>query len=373
MERPSGDKYTISAGKSYVLSNTSGVNDPVDFTIKGSGQTVYLTEVGFGNVNLHNTILVTNIGGVLSGAFGLLTGMNKDDINKNNHIILDGVYPFLSCSSITKSGTSYTLHDFGGFLLDRFGGYWTVTNADYTLNSDDFLILSATSGSFTDINLKRRGNGQQVYLYKGTGRHTREDYKILVFNHAGQIISAYNIIENQIFESMVIGDVPENNFTRERLGVLPVENFETSPLADSYEIFAKLRDKRTAHDVTIVQLGDSISTNDYATGYSDAAYRPCRMDERYLPALLEEMIRWKGQEYRRSDAKVNKSSSTNMFTEVCTSAENKYYDAAWDWQFDTISQNWYKVWTRLLEGSNCSVSFTIPKGTKNAAFIYRTD
>ena len=126
-------------------------------------------------------------------------------------------------------------------------------------------------------------------------------------------------------------------------------------------------------DVTIIQLGDSISTNNnYASAVNDAAYRPPRMEEHYIPYYIEELLRWRGQHYRRSDAMTEQGGSSPMFTET-GSGENKYYDSAWDWQVSSLETNYYRLWTRVLTGTNCSVSFNIPKNTKQAAFIYRTD
>lgn len=167
------------------------------------------------------------------------------------------------------------------------------------------------------------------------------------------------------------GGTAEKNVEREDKGILPRLSFAPSPLLGTLSMFDKIKAKDK--DVTILQIGDSISTNNlYASPVADAAYRPPRMDEMYLPYYVEQQLRWKGQQYRRSDAMTNQDATTPMFTEVGT-GETKYYDAAWDWQITPIDSNYYRLWTRILTGSNCSVTFTVPAGTKRVGFIYRTD
>lgn len=161
---------------------------------------------------------------------------------------------------------------------------------------------------------------------------------------------------------------------------LPPETYSKNPLLEGSRLFERMRDH--SRDLTIVHLGDSIGTNGgYSEVLSDkeAAYLPPRMDEKYLSYYIEKLLKWAGQEYRRSDAKVSKDSNSPMFTEVGTGV-NKYYDAAWDWQYGASDSdqgtNWYKLWTRVLTGTAsrpASVTFTIPKGVKTLAFIYRTD
>lgn len=163
----------------------------------------------------------------------------------------------------------------------------------------------------------------------------------------------------------------EKNIEREEKGILPRLSFAENPLIGKLSIYDKLKAK--IKDITIIQLGDSISTNNlYASPVADAAYRPPRMEELYLPYYIEQQLRWKGQQYRRSDAMTEPDGTTAMFTEVGT-GENKYYDAAWDWQPPNDVNNFYRLWTRVLTGSNCSVTFKVPAGTKRVGFIYRTD
>jgi hypothetical protein len=153
-------------------------------------------------------------------------------------------------------------------------------------------------------------------------------------------------------------------------GLLPAFNFDKSPL--NLELLNKLKEKKD--DVTIVLVGDSVSTNNnYASSSADGPYSPPRMDEDGYFKKLEEKLRWKGQKYRRFDSFTEEDGATAMFTEVATTVDSKLTDLAWDWQAPNTSSIYYNVPTRVLDGTNCSVSFTIPAGTKQAAYIFRTD
>ena len=124
------------------------------------------------------------------------------------------------------------------------------------------------------------------------------------------------------------------------------------------------------NDVTLVLNGESISTtNYYAEDFSDAKNRPPLMTEKNYTAFIEEALRWEGQKYFRFD-------NVGIFTEVGT-ATTKEYDKAWDWTRSVDSElpsvNNRPAITRILEGTNCSVSYVIPTNAKRCDFIFRTD
>ena len=124
------------------------------------------------------------------------------------------------------------------------------------------------------------------------------------------------------------------------------------------------------NDVTLVLNGESISTtNYYAEAFSDAKNRPPLMTEKNYTAFIEEALRWEGQKYFRFD-------NVGIFTEVGT-ATTKEYDKAWDWTRSVDSElpavNNRPAITRILEGTNCSVSYVIPTTAKRCDFIFRTD
>jgi len=115
--------------------------------------------------------------------------------------------------------------------------------------------------------------------------------------------------------------------------------------------------------VTAVLIGDSISTtNYYTTPRTDAKNRPPLMVEKAYVTYIEEMLRWDGQKYYRYD--------TDVFTETADNKETLEYDLQnWDW----TSNNNRPALTRVLSGSNVSVSYVVPSDVKRCDFIYRTD
>lgn len=254
-------------------------------------------------------------------------------------------------------------------IFDVKGGYRFVAAGTYTLHAARNFYLSTTENTFTAPDLSVKGTGQYLYLVERQYSDGLNEC-LVVANNGGLLYSPYNFITEALVNEELIPIINDNTI-RESQGILPRESFERTPiLLNAFNHILK-KDK----DVTIIHLGDSISTNNYASARSDAAYRPPRMDEYGLPTYVEEQLRWRGQQYRRSDAKTVEGGETAMFTEIGT-GEDKYYDAAWDWQFEELSQNYYRLWTRVLTGTAgtpASVTFTIPAGTKNFAFIYRTD
>lgn len=121
-------------------------------------------------------------------------------------------------------------------------------------------------------------------------------------------------------------------------------------------------------DVTVVLNGDSISTTNYYTApRDDAKNRPPLMVEHAYVTYIEEQLRWDGQKYYRYD--------TGLFTEVATSQSEAEYDTAWD-RTQADGEQWRNnrpAWTRILEGTDASVSYTVPDGVERCDFIYRTD
>lgn len=151
-----------------------------------------------------------------------------------------------------------------------------------------------------------------------------------------------------------------------------VENIPhiTKSLKDNAPAFYKLWMLRDS-DVTVVLNGESISTtNYYAEPFSDAKNRPPLMTEKNYTAYIEESLRWEGQKYFRFD-------NAGLFTETAITKTTKEYDRAWDWTRDNEAElpanNNRPAITRILEGTNCSVSYLFPNGHKRCDFIYRTD
>ena len=157
-----------------------------------------------------------------------------------------------------------------------------------------------------------------------------------------------------------------NNLTGVNLTKIKVTNKvseKMSNLAPTFFKHWKAKDK----DLVAIILGDSLSTirTDFSSARADANTRPPLMIANSYPTYIEELLRWEGQEYKRFDV-------SGIFTELCTSASSLDYDSAWDW-IASGTGNAKPALTRVLEGTNCSVTYTIPNGARRCDFIYRTD
>ena len=150
-------------------------------------------------------------------------------------------------------------------------------------------------------------------------------------------------------------------------------NFDTTTVdrcisSDAPVFFSKYKNQK--EDVTVVLLGDSISTtNYYTTTRPDANKRPPLMVENAYVTEIEEQLRWDGQKYYRYD-------TPGVFTEVSSiAALTKEYDQAWDWIGSEPQANYNNrpALTRILSGNNASVSYNIPANSVRCDFIFRTD
>ncbi|MEO6961591.1 MAG: hypothetical protein ABIY90_06470 [Puia sp.] len=145
-----------------------------------------------------------------------------------------------------------------------------------------------------------------------------------------------------------------------------------SPVADKISRFVtKYRLKQ--QDVTIVLLDGSVSTDmGYASKRPDAAYRPPCFTEYNIPSFIEEKLRWKEQQFRRYDARLDGKDSAAVFSES-GGGITEQYDSAWDWQNKPPVSNGYNGLTRILSGSAPRVSYLFPGEARRCDFIYRTD
>ncbi|HFU4486168.1 TPA: hypothetical protein ACGPAZ_000312 [Streptococcus suis] len=155
--------------------------------------------------------------------------------------------------------------------------------------------------------------------------------------------------------------------------------YSSNDKIEPLKIHAKLSDfapkfynkhKSRDEDTTVVLIQDSIgTTNYYTTPRTDAKNRPPLMTEHAYVTYIEEQLRWDGQKYYRYD--------TGIFTETATTAVTKEYDMVWDRttadEGGLPTANNRPALTRVLDGTNASVSYTVPSDVKRCDFIFRTD
>ena len=151
-------------------------------------------------------------------------------------------------------------------------------------------------------------------------------------------------------------------------GIMPEKTLQQSPYYIQLAPFiTKYFEKN--QDVTIVQIGDSFSTNlDYNTTLTDANIRPPLMTEWNLNAQLEEKLRWKEQEYRRFDY------PAAFFENLGGGSVSNLSDDYTNWGYNIAGLNLYPELTRVIDGgTNSGVSYGFPAGMKRCNFILHTD
>lgn len=195
---------------------------------------------------------------------------------------------------------------------------------------------------------------------------------------------------SQKFEELyaiVSGGSPNPLVNAENRGYIQRRGVFNSPIATSLPNFVDRHRKKVGkaenqNDVNVVFLGDgNITDNDYSTELTDATFRPPMCTEQNLCSYLEEKLRWKGQQWRRFDAKVDPpggvSANVNAFLETGTGV-TKSQDPLWDWIYSTSpqTQTFYNGITRVLSlngAINPSTEFAFRNGFRRCDFIYRTD
>lgn len=279
-----------------------------------------------------------------------------------------------------------------GFLLGSNGstsvsdGYKTTSkflvkpSQSYTLSSSrevviNFYTVSNVFISYTLITLAQAAAGYTVTspsnaYYGRFSAHTTATYHQM---EEGTVKTTSEPFSFKM-RDLVVGEVVEARdgeqtlkdrlFEIEHGDITYKVTSKLSEMAPDFYTHWKLKDK----DLVVEILGDSLSTlNNYTTPRTDVKTRPPLMIEYAYPSYIEELLRWDGQEYKRFDVE-------GIFTESYTTATNLEYDgSAWDWLTgSTFTTNRPSI-TRILEGTNCSVSYTIPASANRCDFIYRTD
>lgn len=234
----------------------------------------------------------------------------------------------------------------GNFIFFNVDG----KSPDFKIEEGNHLVLEWDDNSTaTELDFAK------IKIIPVTSKLQQNEY-ILVTHIAGVIHSPV-----PAFQSVIDSESSSNN----KIEPLTIH-------AKLSDFAPKFYDKYLAQtsNVTVVLNGDSISTtNYYTTPHADAKNRPPLMTENSYVSVIEEQLRWDGQKYSRYD--------TGIFTETATTKVTKEYDLAWDWVYTTEDKlntiNNRPALTRVLDGTNVSVSYTVPTDVKRCDFIYRTD
>ena len=270
--------------------------------------------------------------------------------------------------SKNESGVSIKIIN-DAFIFDSLGGYRLLKASDYSFpNANNIIYLSGSKTEYAEVNLNVAGEGESVYLFSenyGTKPYypnRRNAYSVASLSGSFGYVPKFPIFE-------ITPKEVDRFIEFEQKGILPTRDFSRSQFYEKLLPFITKYQERNA-DVTIVQTGDSISTNlGWTSPREDAMYRPPLMTEHNFNSFLEEKLRWREQKYRRFDA-------PNVFTEVLGGGTStQMWDdggvgGAWG-----ITGNAYSLpLTKVLDGgTNAGVSYKFPAEMRRCNFILHTD
>lgn len=362
------------------LSGSIGSYSDPQIYIKGSGQQLYLYKFPFNELSQTEPLEgYAEIGAVLNfvwtSQYPSFDG-RKTRFQKAHAKFIIGNPQGIS---IIDKGDTVTVKVEGVYVFDEIGGYRVVHSSSITLSNNEILCLSAAQGSYSDPKLYTKGAGETLYLYKFLFNGTTQLEALPGYAELGAVMNRVWTPYNPSFTEKVYDRFRDF----EEKGLLMKRSDEHSPFRDKIPNFVKKwRNRR--EDINIVMLDGSISTDmGYSVKRTDEAYRPPCCTERNIPSFIEEKLRWKQQQYRRYDAKVeNSPSSDPVFTEDFSGGTavvtNK--DKAWDWVYKDSNGNYidppvanYNGLTRILSGANPEVSYAFRSTWKRCDFVHRTD
>lgn len=383
---PAGGYYTIAEqsvditpAKLVYLSKSATEDVRLDEKINYAGGNVYIRSRD--RLSWNNN---TNIDGL--PVLGFVSGVNTWSTphaslkiftdEKVEDIITDSKYVIAVPSSgitVAKVPTGINIKVTGSptIVLTAGGGYYSIADTDETFASNHRIVYLSTSAT-EDIPLNPliTDAGGSVYLRS----QLRATWKSIQQKTNFPVIGFASVGWESKYKAFDITINTDSRYLQmEQEGILPAISKMQSPIIAGLSSFVEKNSKRR-QDVTVVQTGDSISTNAYASARSDAAYRPPLMTDLSLPSRLEEKLRWREQQYRRYDAKTIAGGATSVFTEILgggAATNITQEDATWGF---TAGSNFYYALTRCIDSAtNAGVSFTYPANMRRCNFIYHSD
>ena len=265
--------------------------------------------------------------------------------------------PFAFSKSIvvveTAEGTNITVNS-PTYVFDVAGGYRILNPDNLVVNFEETVYLSATENSYTEVDMSAKGTGQNLYLIK-------ERYDVYRTKLRKNLIGINYYGWSTQFSAFEIKT--QSSSTNSMW--MPSKSNVISPFRNYLKPFIQKYFDRT-NDVTLVQIGDSISTDlNWTEKRPDANERPPFCTEYNVNSYLEEKLRWKEQKYRRFDY-------SGVFTEILGGGNStiKDTDDAWG----TVGASFYFPITKVIDGgNNAGVSFKLPVNNKRLSLILHTD
>lgn len=195
--------FTVPSGKSLYLSTTENSLTPPDFSVKGTGQNLYLVLQDTLD-NVHNDFLIlSNWSGGIYSPFDIFYTTNTDIVNIGKRI--DTLSWFITD---LRNGIGFSVqetpeHDIvitmssALNVFDKFGGYYTIASGTYTCHAGKAFYLSTTDNTLTPPDFSVKGDGSSLYLVEqaildndGDGDVTHAD-SLLLANWSGGVYSPF--------------------------------------------------------------------------------------------------------------------------------------------------------------------------------------
>lgn len=259
--------------------------------------------------------------------------------------------------SVSKSGENIIISiSQPNFIFDSLGGYRILNNQNITIPHENVLYLSASQTEYKEINSNVKGTGESVYLYT-------ERYDVnRVFKRKNTVGINYNGWSPVYPVFMIKNGGGSSDSTNKWF---PIKTFSKSPYYSKLEpFFTKMRNR--TQDVTVVQIGDSISTDlNWTDKRPDANERPPFCTEYNVNSYLEEKLRWKEQKYRRFDY-------AGVFTEILGGGVASTIEEDSNWYL-TGGAYQYPITRVITGGTNAGVSFKMLAGIRRLSLIVHTD
>ena len=354
---------TSSFGGDLLISDDPQPTAPIWFFAKESG--TYVNAGGL-VVDVEGQLVILSYNGTEWDKLEVL-------LPQANNLLLNDVLINASVNVKKTTAGGVTIDILGdGIVYDALGGYRYLKAYNYSFSAGNNVIyLSSSATEYIEPNLGVSGAGESIYLFS-ENYGTKHYYP----NRRNSFSVASLSVSQGYFSKIPTFDVtPEivDRFVKfEQKGTLPSRDFSNSKFINELNYFIeKYRERKS--DVTIVQTGDSISTNlGWTTPREDQSYLPPFMTEHNFNSYLEEKLRWREQKYRRFDSLTN---SVATFTEILGGGTTVQKSE------DGISGAWgvtgaaYSLpLTKVLDGgTNAGVSYKFPAEMRRCNFILHTD
>lgn len=236
------------------------------------------------------------------------------------------------------------------FVFDALGGYRRINAGIYEVPVENTAYLSKSASSFEEPDFTKKGTGEILYIWSERYDTTRKLPRRYSLGTSYYDWKAFH-------PAFSLSEASAKNW-------MPKKSNGRSPYFDKLKPFFTKMQLRN-QDVTLVQIGDSISTDlNWTDKRPDANQRPPFCTEYNINSYLEEKLRWKEQKYRRFDY-------AGIFTELGTGTST-VMDQSADWYL--TGSSYQLPVTKVIDGgSNNGVSFKMPAGTRRLSLIVHTD